>query len=125
MINREELIRSKEYWLEKIQNELFMEIEEYIKNNNLNKTQFAQKLGVSRSYLTQVLNENFDHKLSKLIELSIAIGKVPNFKFEDIEEFLENDNQKNPTDYSNNTRANVGHLPLLSDKESDYNNSKS
>lgn len=88
MINREELIRSKEYWLEKIQNALFVELEDYIENNNLNKTKFAKKLGVSKSYLSQVLNGNFDHKLSKLIELSLAIDKVPMVRFENIENCL-------------------------------------
>lgn len=88
MINREELIRSKEYWLEKIQNALFVELEDYIEKNNLNKTKFAEKLGVSKSYLSQVLNGNFDHKLSKLIELSLAIDKIPMVKFENIENCL-------------------------------------
>lgn len=88
MINREELIRSKEYWLEKMQNALFVELEDYIEKNNLNKTKFAEKLGVSKSYLSQVLNGNFDHKLSKLIELSLAIDKIPMVRFENIENCL-------------------------------------
>lgn len=88
MINREELIRSKEYWLEKIQNALFVELEDYIEKNNLNKTKFAEKLGVSKSYLSQVLNGNFDHKLSKLIELSLAIDKIPMVRFENIKNCL-------------------------------------
>lgn len=84
MISREELIKSKEYWLEKTQNALFVELEEYMEKNNLNRTKFAQKLGVSKSYLTQVLNGNFDHKLSKLIELSLAVDKIPLIKFEEV-----------------------------------------
>lgn len=88
MISREELIKSKEYWLEKIQNSLFVELENYIEKNNLNKTKFAEQLGVSKSYLSQVLNGNFDHKLSKFIELSLAINKVPIIKFEGIEKCL-------------------------------------
>lgn len=88
MISREELIRSKEYWLEKIQNSLFEELEIYIEKNCLNQTKFAEKLGVSKSYLSQILNGNFDHKLSKLIELSLAIDKVPLIKFEDIDKCL-------------------------------------
>lgn len=88
MINREELIRSKEYWLEKIQNTLFLELEDYIEKNKINKTKFSKKLGVSKSYLSQVLNGNFDHKLSKLIELSLAIDKIPMVRFENIENCL-------------------------------------
>ncbi len=88
MIDREELIKSKEYWLEKIQNTLYLELKEYISKNKLNNTLFANKLGVSKSYLSQVLNGNFDHKLSKLIELSLAIDKLPLVRFENIKTCL-------------------------------------
>ena len=109
MINREELIRSKEYWLEKIQNSLFVELEDYIENNNLNKTKFADKLGVSKSYLSQVLNGNFDHKLSKLIELSLAIDKVPMVKFEKIEKCLTLDEMdKLPLAEKYDVNVNIG-----------------
>lgn len=121
MISREELIRSKEYWLEKIQNELFLEIEAYIKNNNLNKTQFAEKLGVSKSYLSQVLNGNFDHKLSKLIELSLAIGKVPTFNFEDIEDFLVKEKTKKTNKYDDKLKTSFGYTAQFSEEKTDYN----
>ena len=84
MITREELIRSKEYWLTKLQNDLFGEVEKYLADNNLSKTEFSKKLGVSKGYISQILNGDFDHKISKLIELSLAIDKVPFLKFESL-----------------------------------------
>ena len=45
-----------------------------------------------KSYVSQLLNGNFDHKISKLVELSLAIGKVPILDYKDISEYvLEND----------------------------------
>lgn len=85
MITRKELLKSKEFWLAKFQTSLYQEVEVYLKKNNLNKTQFASQLGVSKGYVSQILNGDFDHKISKFIELSLAIGKAPVLKLEDIE----------------------------------------
>ncbi|NLE62945.1 MAG: helix-turn-helix transcriptional regulator [Bacteroidales bacterium] len=87
-MNREELLKSPEYWISKIQIELFNELEQYMKKNNLNRTKLAEKLGVTKGYITQVLNGDFDHRLSKLVELSLAIGLVPNVKFEKVDDLI-------------------------------------
>jgi transcriptional regulator with XRE-family HTH domain len=91
MITREELLKSQEFWLVQIQASLFEQVEIYLKENNITKTEFAKKLGVSKGYVSQLLNGDFDHKISKLIELSIAIGKAPVLKFEDIDKYIKKD----------------------------------
>lgn len=93
MITREELIRSKEYWLAQLQARLYQKVEEYLKENRMSKKEFAEKLGVSKGYVSQILNGNFDHKLSKFIELSLMIDKVPLVKFEDIDKMIRSDKQ--------------------------------
>jgi transcriptional regulator with XRE-family HTH domain len=87
MITRNDLVNSKEYWMVKIQMELFAELEKYLSDNKMNRTQFAEKLGVSKGYVSQILNGDFNHSLSKLIELSLAIGKVPVISFEDTSKY--------------------------------------
>lgn len=84
MVTRNDLINSKEYWMAKIQMELFAELEKYLSDNNMNRTQFAEKLGVTKGYVSQVLNGDFNHSMSKLVELSLAMGKVPIIRFEDV-----------------------------------------
>lgn len=91
MISRKELLSSKEYWLVNFQNTLFEEVEKYLDEYQLSKTDFAKKLGVSKGYISQILNGSFDHKVSKLIELSLAIEKVPHLKFDDLGEYLSAD----------------------------------
>lgn len=58
----------------------------------MNSSQLAKHLGCSKGYVSQLLNGNFDHKLSKLVELSLAIGKAPILEYKDVSEYiLEND----------------------------------
>lgn len=91
MKSREELINTKLYWLVKIQNELYDNVEKYLIQNGLNKKDFAEKLGVTKGYVSQVLNGDFDHKISKLIELCLAIDKVPEINFMNISDYINKD----------------------------------
>ncbi|MEO8962488.1 MAG: helix-turn-helix transcriptional regulator [Ginsengibacter sp.] len=128
-MTRKELIKSEEYWTAQIQIDLFELIENYRKNNNLNKTQLAAQLGVTKSYVTQVLNGNFDHKVSKLVELSLAFGKVPVLQFIDVDKYIEKDHLTQlkgssgtsnppklkktfPKSANNNTHRSVGKIKL-------------
>lgn len=84
-MDREELIKSKEYSLAKIQIDLFNEVEKYMKENNLNRKELAEKFGVSKGYISQILNGNADHRLSKIVELSVGIGLAPVISFKKID----------------------------------------
>lgn len=88
-MTREELIQSKEYWIAKLQIDLFNEVEDYMQKNNLNRTQFAEKLGVTKGYVSQILNGESDHRMSKLVELSLAIGLIPNLSYEKADDLLK------------------------------------
>lgn len=89
MITREELIKSKEFWLVRLQSALYEQVEKYLKDNGITKTEFAAKLGVSKGYNSQILNGDYDHKLSKFIELSLAINKAPLLELVNLEDCLE------------------------------------
>lgn len=77
-MDRKELLKSPEYWTASIQMELYRQIEAFMKEKNFNKTQLAEYLGCSKGYITQLLSGDYDHKLSKFIQLSLAIGKFRN-----------------------------------------------
>lgn len=95
MITNDELLETPEYWTTRIQLDLYSHIQEYMRMNGLSRTQLAQKLGVTKGYITQVLNGDFDHRLSKLVELSLAVGLVPKIEFVPIDNIPEEKN----TDY--------------------------
>lgn len=93
-MDRNDLLKHESYWLTKIQMDLYNQIESYLKNNNLSKTAFAEKLGVSKGYVSQVLNGDFDHKLSRLVKLAMATGVVPKVTFENLNDVIDSDNSE-------------------------------
>lgn len=77
--------KSAAYWTQLIQIMLYDKINSYLSSNNLSQKAFAQRLGVSKGYVSQILNGDFDHKLSKLTELALACDMVPKIEFVPIE----------------------------------------
>jgi transcriptional regulator with XRE-family HTH domain len=87
MLSKKELLATPSYLLTKYQNEIYRQLVSYMDSNNLTQKEVAERLGVSGSYISQVLNGNFNFTLKKLIELGLMIGKVPYFEFVGIDEF--------------------------------------
>lgn len=87
-LSLEENMKVHYYWTAKIQLQLFRAINEYLKENDMTRKEFADQLGVSKGYVSQILNGNFDHKLSKMIELMLAIGMVPSLEMVPVEEAI-------------------------------------
>jgi hypothetical protein len=92
-MTRSELLGNREFWINQIQNDLFGLIEEYMKTNKLNRTQLANELKVTKGYVTQVLNGDFDHKISKFVDLSLFSGKVPFINFVDLNKLIKDDKE--------------------------------
>lgn len=85
MRNREDILRDPEYWLQDAQLELFEQVSRYLKDEKITQTELANRLNVSKGYISQVLNGNFNHTFRKLIEISMAIGKIPEISYVPIE----------------------------------------
>jgi transcriptional regulator with XRE-family HTH domain len=96
-MKRKELLKNTGYWTSKIQFNLYDQLLEYLEKKKMSKTQFAKKLGVSKGYISQVLNGDFNHKISKLVELSLAINKVPKLEFIDVDELIKEDSEGTKT----------------------------
>lgn len=87
-MKQEKYLKNKGFWLAKIQVGLFQEIEKFKRENSMNNTQLAEFLGCSKSYISQLLNGDFDHRISKLVELSLAIGRIPVVSYRDLKEYV-------------------------------------
>lgn len=103
MITRDELLKSPEYWFEETQNEIFRQITDYMEEEGLNQTQLAEHLGVTKGYVSQVVNGNFNYTLRKFIELALAIGRVPRIEYIPIEEYILDDRITKPLDVEGTT----------------------
>jgi transcriptional regulator with XRE-family HTH domain len=93
--------KSPAYWTQLIQLMLYDNIKSYLSEQNMSKKEFATKLGVSKGYISQILNGDFDHKLSKLTELALACDLIPKIEFVPIEyaEQIAKDVYIQPTDW--------------------------
>lgn len=84
----EELLKTDTYWLTRIQTQLFNAMNDYMRENNLNRKQLAEKLGVSKGYITQIMNGDFDHKLSTFVKLILAVQKIPDLNILNPDDFI-------------------------------------
>lgn len=87
-MERKDLLQSPEYWITKIQHELYACAQKFMDERGFNRTQLAEYLGVSKGYVSQLMSMEYDHRLSKLVELSLAFGYVPDINFEPIADLL-------------------------------------
>ncbi|MBL0744130.1 helix-turn-helix domain-containing protein [Chryseolinea lacunae] len=98
MISKSKLLKQPDYLLSKYQAELFRQLSQYMDNNSLTQKQVAAKLGVSTSYINQILKGNFNFTLKKLIELSLLMGKVPRLEFVNIKDYWATQKNKRVND---------------------------
>ena len=93
-MTREEILRSPDYWFEEAQNELYRQVVEYMEREGLNQTQLAERLNVSKGYVSQLLRGEFNHSLRKLIDLSLSIGLVPIIDYRRLQNEISKDRKE-------------------------------
>lgn len=116
MLSKKELLSTPNYLLTKYQNEIFRQLVMFMESHNLTQRDVAKKLGVSASYISQILNGNFNFTLKKLIELGLMMDKIPNLEFVTFDEFWlkeKESSSKNPT-ISININLDISILPIQS-----------
>ncbi|MDE7180657.1 MAG: helix-turn-helix domain-containing protein [Muribaculaceae bacterium] len=90
-MERKTILSSPEYWIAKTQINLYNCAENFMETHKFNRVQLANHLGVSKGYVSQLLNGDYDHKLSKFFELALAFGYVPKIEFRPIKEVIADD----------------------------------
>lgn len=90
-MTREELLRSKQFGISQMKYTLLNLIGRYKERKKLKDKDIAEKLGVSKSYISQIMNGTFDHKMSKVGEIANACNAIPVLSFVDIDEYIKND----------------------------------
>jgi len=90
-MERQELITNKEYILAGMQLKILNLLEEFMQNKNLKRNELAEKLEVTKGYISQIMNVAYDHKLTKVIELALACEKVPMLFFVEMDKLIQED----------------------------------
>ena len=85
------MITTPEYWTTNAQIDLYNCAEAYMEQSGKNRQQLAEHLGVSKSYVTQLLRGDYDHRLSNFIKLALSFGYVPKIDFIPIEDYVRQD----------------------------------
>lgn len=78
-MTHKDLLNTSEYWITRIQYDFFKKVHQYMEENSLSKSELAKNIGVSKSYVTQILNGTCNFSLNKLIDISLSIGYYPQF----------------------------------------------
>jgi transcriptional regulator with XRE-family HTH domain len=86
-MNQDEMLRHPNYLLSTYQLEIYHQLSLYMKEHKLQNKDIADKLKVSTSYVSQILNGNFNFTLKKLIQLGLMMNKVPYLEFIDPKEY--------------------------------------
>lgn len=108
-MEREDILKSPEYWTAKTQMELYNCANEFMEKLGINRTELSQHLGVSKGYVSQILNGEYDHRMSKFFELSLSFGYIPKVEFIPINEYIESDK------HTSSFRLNFSDTPAISD----------
>ncbi|HEY9082910.1 MAG TPA: helix-turn-helix domain-containing protein [Vicingaceae bacterium] len=87
---RELIFNHPTYWVEGVNGDLYDTIISYMKKHNMKRKDLAIHLNISPGRVSQILNNgDINFSLEKVIEIALKLDKVPVFKFENKEEFLE------------------------------------
>jgi len=91
MRTRAQVLTSEGYHTTKIQQNLFRAVNDYLVDESMSRKDFAEKLGVSKGRMTQILNGDFNGRLDRLVTLALAAGRIPELKLHHQEEFIAQD----------------------------------
>lgn len=98
-INYKEILEQPSYWKEAINGAFYNAILEYMQKHNLNRSQLAKELDLSKGRISQILNDGeINFSIDKLIEISLKIDKFPNVEFIDKTIYLNKHSRKTVVD---------------------------
>lgn len=87
---REKILNQPSYWVEGINSFLYNAILEYMEENNMNRTELASHLGISKGRVSQILNDGeINFSIEKVVQIALKVNKFPLFELKDKSAYLE------------------------------------
>ena len=88
-MERNDLLTSAEYWTTKVQTDLCALTHRYMRRNRTDTAETAKQLGISEQTFSRLLNCAYDQRLSRMVELSIAMGYAPVIEFKRLPDIMK------------------------------------
>lgn len=87
---REKILNQPSYWVEGINSFLYNAILEYMEENNMNRTELASHLGISKGRVSQILNDGeINFSIEKVVQIALKVNKFPLFELKDKSAYLD------------------------------------
>lgn len=106
---REKILNQPSYWVEGVNSFLYNAILEYMEDNNMNRTELASHLGISKGRVSQILNDGeINFSIEKVVQIALKVNKFPIFELKDKNSYLDdlksiNHKTKDLSYYENNS----------------------
>lgn len=92
---RAKILNQPSYWVEGINSFLYTAIIEYMEINDMNRTDLAAYLGLSKGRISQILNDGeINFSIEKVVQIALKVDKFPIFEFKDKTAYLRNSNSE-------------------------------
>ena len=91
---REELLRTEGWHTTNIQLELYRRVDAYLAHSGKSREDLARASNMSLKRLKRILDGDFNGPLMQLVNISLAIGKVPLLTWVDLDSYVEEDADK-------------------------------
>lgn len=85
------MLKTREYWLINIQNDIFNLVNDYKKEHQLSQTELAQQLGLTKANVSGILNGSFDLKISRLVSLALTLNRAPLISFINLKDIISDE----------------------------------
>lgn len=88
MMTLEERMSEPVYWSTSLQLELFREVKSHLELTGHDVESFASKAGVPPERIAEVMNGEFSNPLPELVQIALAMGKVPVITYRPLDEVI-------------------------------------
>lgn len=86
---QEKILNQPSYWVEGINGFLYNAIIEYMEKHNMNKTQLAGHLGITKGRVSQILNDGeINFSIEKIVQIALKVDKFPLFELKDKKDYM-------------------------------------
>lgn len=81
---REKILNQSSYWLEGVNNLLYNAILEFMEQNDMNRTELASHMGISKGSVSQILNDGeINFSIEKVVQIALKVNKFPIFELKE------------------------------------------